>query len=507
MTTAALLPRLELPPDDENTHIQFGLTPTQMAFVTCGDHLAPGEAIYPVLIGPEGEGKTHAAIAALFAHKNLCHPYLVVPSTGQRREMMGLIVRDTGINIRRHTVRSIEKICGNAVEIREKRGVFGLYAQDIICDMIGMDNVASSAKIQGGEYDWIWLEEPAPIIHTGNSGISADVYITLQRRIRGGDTPKRLQVSMNPAALDHWTHHDFIENPVPEIRIFRIRKGENPFMSKADRERRARAFATRPDLARRYDEGEFSNVFAGLSITPEFSERMHMHSDHNGNPLWLLPMPGIELVLMFDGGLNPSCIIMQVTPSGHFHFLDAIVGENMGMRQMIRTRLKKVLARPRYDKCTRYRIMGDPALDSREQSDSDHRASLVIQEELGQPGRSVAFEKGVSDWQTRSEGLKEMFNRMIDGVPMVRCNPRPTEGEPANVFTMVFGGGYQYQRNAAGQVIRHGPVKNKWSHPGDAMSHCVPLLLFPVAGPAPPIGAGAMSSAGFQRSKGYAVRS
>lgn len=466
---------LALPPEHADLpHLTFQLTPTQKAFVLC-------EKSYPVLIGGEGEGKTFCAIAAIFAHHQRCKDTLIVPSTGKPRDMMGLIIRDTLVNLKRHTVRSIERVCGDYVCMKEYHGIFALKAEGITCDLMGMDNIAAAARIQGGEYDFIWLEEPAPIVHTGNGGIDVSVWQQVQRRIRGGLTPKRAQVTMNPSSNDHWTYRHFIQLPDPDMRVFRMKKGENPFLSDADRTRRARAFLNRPDLAKRYDEGEFGAVFAGVAITPEFSELLHVFKDPN-DP-WLRPIPGLETIRMYDGGLNPSCAILQITPSGHLHFLDCIVGENMGMRQMIRTRLKKVLARPRYEKCFRWRDIGDPALDTREQSDSDQRASLVIQEELSQPGRPVYFEPGVSDWNTRREGLKEMFSRNIDGRPMVQINPRPTEGEPCNALLMGFGGGYQYAVNAAGIVSRDGPLKNLWSHPLDAISHSIPLLLFPTQMP------------------------
>ena len=478
--------------------LQFFLTPTQLAFTECS-------ATFPILIGPEGEGKTHTAIAAMFRHAERCKGLLTVPSTGETRDMMGAIIRDTSVNLRRHTVRSIEKICGNAVEIREFKKVFALKASGITCDLFGMDNQASAARIQGGEYDFIWLEEPAPIIHTGNGGMDVSVWEQGQRRIRGGLTPKRLQVTMNPSSNDHWCYKCFIQFPDPECRVFRIKKGENPFLSKADRDRRARAFANRPDLARRYDEGEFGAVFPGIAITPDFNERLHVHHDHNGHPLFLLPMPGVECIRMWDGGLNPTCVIVQVMPSGHIHLLDAVVGENMGMRQMIKTRLKKVLARPRYEKIFKWRDIGDPSLDTRDPSDSDNRPSLVIQEELSQPGRQAYFEKGVMAWETRRESLREMFARNIDGSPMVRVNPRPTEGESCNVLTMVLGGGYQYPVTPGGIVSRDGPLKNKWSHPGDALSHGMPLILFPTQAPVGPNNSQAQQVQR-ERTKGYAVR-
>lgn len=446
---------------------------------------------------------TYGSVAALFKHVERVLPLKDIdPKTGRPFPMQACIVRDTHANIKRHMVKSIEKAAGGYVEFHQDH--HKMIAPDIECDLLGMDDEASSARLQGGEYDLIWVEEPAPVIHTGNAGMNISVYRTAQRRIRGGRTPKRLQVSMNPASTDHWTHMEFIQRPLPIMKVFRIKKGENPFLSKEDRDARALAFRDRPDLAKRYDEGDFGAVWAGIAITPEFSERIHVAADANGNPYWLLPIRGVEGIRLWDGGLNPSCVILQITPSGHINFLDCIVGENMGMRQMIKTKLKPVLARPRYENIFRWRDIGDPAINTRDQSDSDQRAANVIEEELSTSKFQVRFESGVSDWNTRREGLKEMFSRNIDGKPVVQINHRPTEGQSCNWLLMLFSGGYQYPVNAVGQVNRDGPLKNLYSHPGDAISHGIPILLFPHT-PAPQPNRGVQKQIR-ARAAGYAVR-
>lgn len=490
---------LDIPPNHEAQQpshealpkLTFKLSATQRRF-------SESVSRYPTLIGAEGEGKTFAGVAALFRHAARCKPFQDLdPESGQPFPMSAAIIRDTHISLKRHLVKGIKRICGGHAAFQDD--CRKLYLPDIECDLYGMDDDAALGRMQGGEYDFIWIEEPAPILHTGNSGIRRTVFDYCMRRIRGRKTPKRLQVTMNPAATDHWTYNLFIQAPLPGMEVFRIRKGENPHLSQADREARVLAFRHRPDLARRYDEGEFGSVWAGLAITPEFSELLHVSHDRDtGAGRWLLPMPGVECIRLWDGGLNPTCVILQITPSGHLHFLDAVMGENMGMRQMIRTKLKKVLARPRYERCTKWRDIGDPALNQRDQSDSDQRAAFVIEEEL-----STTFERGVSGWDTRREGLKEMFARNIDGRPMVQINPRVTEGEDSNLVMMALSGGYQYPVNAIGQVNRDGPLKNQHSHIGDAISHGIPLLLFPAKDPprrTPPDGKS------LDRSKGYAVR-
>lgn len=162
------------------------------------------------------------------------------------------------------------------------------------------------------------------------------------------------------------------------------------------------------------------------------------------------------------------------------------------------TRVKPVLARPRYERSLRWRDIGEPDLVVREPRAGEERGSVVIETEL-----KTTVERGIQDWDTRRSALKELFSRNIDGAPMLQVNPRKTEGEDENIVIEALAGGYQYRQTAAGVVQRDAPVANAASFVGNALSHALPLLLFPARGPRPqPQGPGK----GLARSKGYAVK-
>lgn len=347
-----------------------------------------------------------------------------------------------------------------------------MIGPEIKADLYGMDDYASLAKMQGGEYGLIWLEEPAPIVHAGNAGIRHEVFLICARRIAaGGNMAKRLQISMNPADKGHWTYKEAVKNPFKSTEVFWIKPGDNPHISQQDREARAEVFRNRPDLSARYDAGKFSEVYAGVAITPEYNEEIHLAKKT------LLPVPGGQFFRFWDGGLTPACVIAEITPSGNLLFLDCVAGKNVGMRQLIEGKVLPLLNLPRYV-CAKgsrqWRDIGDASLDNREQSDSEHRAAHIINTLL-----NTSFEQGIQQWEPRKEALKDCLSRLIDGQAFVQINPRITEGEPFNRVQQAFAGAYSYPVGPTGIVTHDGPdKKQEASHVGDAISHGLARLFF-----------------------------
>lgn len=455
---------------------------------------------YPWLIGPERSGKTFAAIAKFFSFLEEARSYLLIKHDLERCKdpearkvllwgdricqcphfaMRGAVIRDTHVNLTRHFVKSVERSpFADVCEFKDDH--HKLYADGMDFDLYGMDASDSLSKIQGGEYQCIHIEEPAPILHTGNQGMREIVYQTAMRRVAaGGAGPKYCSVGMNPADTKHWTYkyamgHPYPDNPLSDATytatraVFRMSKTENTHVSEEDREARSIAFSNRPDLMKRYDEGEFSDYYEGVAITEEYKQEYHLSKTH------LNPIPDQLIIRAYDGGLNPTCVLWQFTPSGRLFFLDCVMLPGSGMHQLIERRLKPLLALPRYAKCRKWYDGGDASLESPEQDDSDHSAARVIEDLL-----KTTFHPGVQDWGTRREAIKYIFTQSPGGVPMVQVNPTVTEGEPFNRIDAAFNGGYSYPVDAMGQVKKDGPDKKQvHSHVGDAITHVLARLLY-----------------------------
>ena len=404
------------------------------------------------LIGPQGEGKTFAGFWGLAYHAQKFGT----------KPMKGALIRDTFENIKNMTIPSIIKASDNNAVFESGGKKMKWYNADI--DLFGIDDLASLSKLQGAEYTFVWLEEPAPIAAKENAGLREEVFDTaLSRTSRQTGAIPRLQITMNPADEEHWTYNKLVLDPINDehtkTEVFHIPYGSNWIIEDWQRDIVKQAYRDRPDLYDRYVRGRFSFVQLGEAVTPEYNEHIHRADE------MLYPDPDLPVFRLWDGGLNPTAVFMQMTPRGRMLFLDTVRGENIGVKQLIATRIIPLINQ-RYSNVKEWRDIGDPSMANREQSDSSQNAADVINTEL-----KASFEKGEKSWDNRREALKEMFNRNVDGEPMFLLSRHDV------ILHRCFRGGWHYGRDASGNVMRDKPRKDINSHPGDAVSHGVARIL------------------------------
>lgn len=439
------------------------LYPTQKKFIT-------SKATIVWLIGPQGEGKTFTGIWSLIHHAT---------KQPEGQTMKCAIVRDTFENIRRNTIPSIKDALevNPAVARKFHFSNGGKYCVGpfIEIDFLGIDDLAGLAKLQGGEYAFIWLEEPAPILAKANSGLPEEVFdVALSRVARQKNSIPRLQITMNPGDEEHWTYHKAIEDPINPLggalnyaddgmdiirsEIINIPYGENKTLTNFTRASVKTAYKNRPDLWARYVDGDWSFVQGGIQVVPEYNEKLHRAK------VILDPMPNRTVYRFWDAGLNPTCVFYQTTPRGRLFILDTLRGDNMGMRQFLKLQVIPLMNR-RYSEIEDWEDIGDPNCLMREQSDSETSAALIINEAL-----DTSFIGGPDLWAPRREAVKEIFTRMVDGEPMILLSSH--EG----ILHRALRGGWSYKKDNAGNVLKDKPIKNIHSHPGDALSYGIGKL-------------------------------
>lgn len=415
-------------------NIEISLTKTQEKFVKNNKHIS-------VLIGPQGEGKSWAAIATMLYHAQL-----------HGKQIHGAIVRDKFTNIERNTIPTIQKMLGGYAKFHD--GGRKLVCPELKVDLFGIDDMAALSNLQGGEFHIIWLEEPAPIYETGNAGLREEVFdYSCARGPREIGSWQRVIITMNPASEDHWTFHRFIENPDDDMTVFSIPYGENIFLPIDERERTKKAFAHRPDLFQRYVEGRFSFVTTGLAVTPEYREDFHRSKSI------LVPNQTLTTYRFWDGWLYPACIFGQLTVKGRFIVFDSLRGENMGMTQFVKQYVTP-LTNTKYPQVPQWIDVGDPNIANPDQSDSDKNAAQIINTEL-----HTSFQAGTPAFGPRREALKEALSRNIDGLPLI-CLSR-NEG----ILNRALRGGWHYSVSTSGKVTSKIPEKDLHSAPADAFSY------------------------------------
>jgi len=405
------------------------------------------DASVVVLIGPQGEGKTFGAIGKILHHAQR-FPY----------KIRGAIVRDRFTNIQTNTIPSIMKVCGEIVTFHNDGRL--MRAPNIDLDLFGVEDLADMNRLQGSEYYIVWIEEPAPYFDAGSIGIREQVFdICYSRGGREEGAVSVIGVTMNPASKSHWTYRRFILNPMPDMEVIRIPYGENPHLSQKERNRSKEIWANHPDMLARYVQGEFASVHIGEAVVPEFKESRNVSKSP------LEPMDTLTFRL-WDGGLHPACVFVQVTSRGQILILKTVRGANIGMKQLIEESVKPLMA-TKFHKIPEWRDIGDLHLRDPDPSDSSKSAAEVVEKSL-----NTYFEDGDMPWESRRETLKEVFNMTVDGDPklMVSCDD--------DIMIEALGGGWHYRKSPSG-TITDKPDKDEHSHPGDALSHGLAKILHP----------------------------
>lgn len=438
------------------------LTPTQRAF-------AYSDAPIVWLIGGQGEGKTFSGVVSMLLHNRRMNG----------RAVKAALIRDTFQNLKTMTIPSIEEAIDFMAEQQSDLECAQLFRQafrwsdggkklrgpGIDLDLFGIDDQGSLTKLQGGEYSLVWLEEPAPMFEKANAGLSDDVFTAaLSRVARQRKAKPRLQITQNPPEEDHWTWKRAIKEPLnrdpqfPDIytETFRIPYGENPFLSDLQRQTAKAAFAHDPGLWKRYIEGEAAFVQPGEAVAKEYDEKIHRSTTE------LIPYPGARGIRFWDGGHNPTCIIAQIHPvTGRLCVYDTLVGENMGMIQLVRG-LVKPLVISKYKKVRDWIDLGDPAVRTRDGSNTDMSPAKVITKEL-----NTQFVGGVQNWDTRVQAIKYVLQNQ----PMLLLCPKE------ETLHKALRGGWHYKKTNDGKVVKDEAVKNIHSHPADAISQGLPKLI------------------------------
>jgi len=196
--------------------------------------------------------------------------------------------------------------------------------------------------------------------------------------------------------------------------------------------------------------GQYGTVSTGKPVYPEYNDDLHCKEFEL--------YPKQPLILGFDYGLTPACIIGQLSPRGALRILDELVAKDMGIRSFANDVVKPHLAMnyPGYE----IRACGDPAGLQRAQTEES-----TCFMELANAG-IPAMPAITNDFLARREAVAGFLGKIIDGEPAFRLHPR------CRVLRRGFNGSYCYERiQVSGERYRDRPVKNDYSHPHDGLQY------------------------------------
>lgn len=205
--------------------------------------------------------------------------------------------------------------------------------------------------------------------------------------------------------------------------------------------------------------GQYGFVVDGKPVYPEYRDDTHYRPG-------LLAIPGLPLLLGFDFGLTPACIIGQATPRGQLRIVDELISDRMGIEQFAsRVVLPHLALKYGAWNLKDIQTAGDPAGETPAQTDERTCFDVLIAN--GFVMRSVPTNAFVP----RREAVASYLTRMDGGDPGFVLN------ENAKVLRKGFMGGYSLRRMAVPgrEIYRDEPDKDMYSHPHDGLQYLAML--------------------------------
>lgn len=424
------------------------------------------------LMGPVGSGKSSSCCVEIVARALRQKP----SSDGIRRSRW-LIIRNTYPELKSTTIKTWETwFPSNVAPIKWDTPITSTMKIADIGDgtsmelevmFMALDRPTETGKLRSLELTGAWINEA--------SEIGKEIFDMVTQRV--GRFPSKLQggpswcgiiLDTNPCDDDHWYYKLAEEECPPEWEFFRqpgglFKEGET-YQPNPDAENifnlpggyryyLQQVPSKQEDWINVFLLGNYGSTKDGKPVYPEYNDKVHCL------PKNVEAERGLPIVLGWDFGLTPACVVMQVTARGKVIILDEVISEDMGIRQFANDAVKPLLNN-KYQGFTVFSA-GDPAGNIRAQT--DERTCL---QELLEAG-IYTEPASTNDFIPRRESVAFFLTRMSDGEPAFSINPRCTN------IRKGLAGRYKYERLKTSGNARYKdrPLKDGYSHIQDALQY------------------------------------
>jgi len=424
------------------------------------------------LMGPVGSGKSSSCCVEIVNRALQQEPWF----DGVRRSRWA-VIRNTYPELKSTTIKTWETwFPSHVAPIRWDTPITANMIIDDIGDgtslelevlFLALDKASETGKLRSLELTGAWINEA--------SEIPKEIFDMVTQRVgrypsklRGGPTWSGVILDTNPPDDDHW-YYKIAEEETPEgWKFYRqagglFKEGEeykpNPDAENIDNLPSGHQYylnqlgAKNDDWINVFLLGNYGTTGDGKPVFPEFNDKVHVAKEN------LNPIRGLPIILGWDFGLTPACVIGQMTPKGQLIIVRELVSQDMGIRQFANDIVKPVLLNE-FGGFQRFSA-GDPAGSIRAQTDE-----RTCFQELLECG--IATEPAnTNDWIPRRESVAFFLTRMADGQPGFLLDPRCKE------LRRGFNGRYRYERLRVSGSARYKdrPVKDDSSHIQDALQY------------------------------------
>jgi hypothetical protein len=272
----------------------------------------------------------------------------------------------------------------------------------------------------------------------------------------------------NPPEDDHWIYKDFEEQSFEHHKLFKqppgLIKHENKWVRNPNADNANHLPANYYEMLAEGQSQEFIKVFClgeygsvgfGKRVYPEFNPDFHAVES-------LTAIQGTELIVGWDFGLTPACVVLQLSPRGQLLILKEYVADGMGIRSFADSLVIPSIAKD-FPYCKIGMSIADPAGNNRSEI-IEEMSCIGELSSLGVPTRGAR----TNDIDPRLGSVRYFLNKLVDGKPGFVLDRR-------NCPTLFKGfvKDYVYARIAVSGEERYKdkPNKNMASHPMDALGY------------------------------------
>lgn len=451
--------------------------PISSAFVRA---VASGAADEILALGPRGEGKTISALIATICHAKIHE------QKGFQLPVAWMGVTDTFNNHKEKTVESLKKPFWQGawrLEDGNHKAIFRSNKDAVVISLCGIEDNTALDRVRK-ETCCSWYEEIAPT--TEGAGLpeeAVDIGITSQR------VATHAAISMmtsNYPDDDHWLWRRFKPiigkyglnvHPEDPMRIcYQIPKGDNAYITAAQREKWLVRLKNRPDLIARLLDGKPAVIHKGSAVAmafigPEGAEQSIGYNElRHLSPTRLEIAKNVPFILGQDGGHTPATTGMQDV-RGQLRVQFSMCINKGGMRQQYKYNVIpwfRKFAPWALEDPDEYILGGyDPSLpdDETDTERVDKNPIDVIKNEIG-----GIWVPGPVDWEARKNALFASFNRSVGGDPGLLIDPIHCDG-----LLRALRGQWYYPTDRFGSVQNDRPKSPNHPHEDHGQSFCYAL--------------------------------
>lgn len=440
-------------------------------------------AFFRGLMGPIGSGKSVACICEILknAHEQK-------PSPDGVRKTRWAIIRNTYPELMTTTLKTWldwvpEEICpinrASPITARLTKKMGDGTTVDLEVLFLALDKPKDVKKLLSLELTGVFINEAREVPKVIIDGATSRVG-RYPNKSEGGPTRACVIADTNPPDDDHWWYRlseeerpdnwEFFRQPGGLLKVETqegVKYEPNPDAQNIDNLPNGYGYYLNQlggkdgEWVKVYILGQYGTVQEGRPVyNKTWNDDLHTAREE------LKADPQLPIVLGWDFGLTPACIIGQVMPTGALRVLDELCSENMGITQFGRDIVRPHIIQ-HYGKCGIAMSIADPAGNTG--VDTDARTCLgILNTKYDEGGVGIQTIAGPSNSTAhRLNAVNTLLTTLRDGKPAFQLSPR------CKILRKGFNGGYKYDRVqvSGDERFRDVPNKNRFSHPHDALQY------------------------------------